>query len=1086
MKRVTVKLASLALVLLVAGCVNELDEQLRPRSGSATWNFIATSETSATRVALETPSNGSASVLWENGDDIQYVTASKDEPASYGIDGLDSPSEFAPITLEGDESDTWITAVCGDGVSIVDEGWAENTLTLTGVVSPEQHFTDFSQVHVGVAHAVKDSQTNAFPTDLVFYNLLGLVKFSMNLDGVAKVVFAAKETDIDICGEGSVDISFNSTTGEPSISGYGKGDNSITVYPAAGEKSFYVAMLPCVLNGFEIKFFDSNDVRLAKVTTSKQLVVERGKIVDLGALSGSLIQPDNYINLSADGTSNCYIVPSSGFYKFKATVRGCTDLPLSNAEEDTPVSARLLWESYGSKTTDGFSSVGSLIYTTDEDKVKYEDGYIYFRTKNRDGSALIAVCSASGKILWSWHIWVWRGYDLVANSQLYFNTSNNGRKYYLMDRNLGADQQVPAANALSDKRSWGMVYQWGRKDPFIGSKSTKSFVPSNGQTANLKSTADVIEQEGGSVEYAIHHPTTYIYSEETSQDWVTGSQRNDLWSNTEKTQYDPCPVGWKVPYEYVWKHAWGNKDTYMTAPQDYAGFNLGGKLGSPSVIYYPSSSYLDGTTSQEYSDPGGNTPFWSAGVSNKYGVAFFTKYWSNEIMLRSTTQPRHRGCPIRCMLESESMPTIPVTSVTLDKTSLSLKKGETKTLTATVSPSNATNGTVTWSSSNSSIATVSSGTVTGVSKGTCIIYATADGKQATCEVTVAESDIIDLSEKGTANCYIVSFPGKYSFPVNVKGNSTESVGTVKSVEILWQSDMTTTFGSNSTKVLDSSKINYTEGSGVCVFETPSTLVDGNVVLAAKNGSTILWSWHIWVCSGYDLDSAQNYNVYNNSAGTVMDRNLGALSDQSGSAKTFGLLYQWGRKDPFVGPGKTGTNLVPVATWPALGSTLWTYEASSSTTGTVDYTVKNPTAFIKAGSNNDWLYTTDNTRWSATKTKYDPCPPGWRVPTGGTSGLWAKAAKVTQTFTNDYNNYGQPIVAGKLAPEMVFYPFAGIRDASSGDITNYGKYGYYWACNTKQTGYGYSFYIGQNSEGDCYVAGGGKKAAAYSVRCVKIQ
>ena len=85
---------------------------------------------------------------------------------------------------------------------------------------------------------------------------------------------------------------------------------------------------------------------------------------------------------------------------------------------------------------------------------------------------------------------------------------------------------------------------------------------------------------------------------------------------------------------------------------------------------------------------------------------------------------------------------IPVTSVTLNQTSASLKKGETLTLTATVAPSDAANKSVTWSSGNTSVATVStSGVVTAVGEGTAVITVkTADGgKTATCTVAVAHT-----------------------------------------------------------------------------------------------------------------------------------------------------------------------------------------------------------------------------------------------------------------------------------------------------------------------------------------------------------
>jgi parallel beta-helix repeat protein len=80
---------------------------------------------------------------------------------------------------------------------------------------------------------------------------------------------------------------------------------------------------------------------------------------------------------------------------------------------------------------------------------------------------------------------------------------------------------------------------------------------------------------------------------------------------------------------------------------------------------------------------------------------------------------------------------VPATGVTLNKTTASIAAGAQETLTAAVAPPNAINKTVTWSTSDAAIATVSGGTVTAESAGTAVITATADGGYtATCAVTV--------------------------------------------------------------------------------------------------------------------------------------------------------------------------------------------------------------------------------------------------------------------------------------------------------------------------------------------------------------
>lgn len=79
---------------------------------------------------------------------------------------------------------------------------------------------------------------------------------------------------------------------------------------------------------------------------------------------------------------------------------------------------------------------------------------------------------------------------------------------------------------------------------------------------------------------------------------------------------------------------------------------------------------------------------------------------------------------------------VPVQNVALSKSTLTLTEGDSETLTATVSPSNATDKTVTWTVSPSGYVTVSGGVVTALKEGSCTITATAGGKSATCAVTV--------------------------------------------------------------------------------------------------------------------------------------------------------------------------------------------------------------------------------------------------------------------------------------------------------------------------------------------------------------
>lgn len=126
-------------------------------------------------------------------------------------------------------------------------------------------------------------------------------------------------------------------------------------------------------------------------------------------------------------------------------------------------------------------------------------------------------------------------------------------------------------------------------------------------------------------------------------------------------------------------------------------------------------------------------------------------------------------------VEGEEDTTVSVTGVTLNKTSATLTVDETVTLTATVAPSDATDKTVSWTSSNTGVATVSNGVVTAVGAGEATITATTTdgGHTATCMVTVEEA--IDEN----APCVSVEgVSGRAGNTVDVKINVANNPGVV--------------------------------------------------------------------------------------------------------------------------------------------------------------------------------------------------------------------------------------------------------------------------------------------------------------------
>lgn len=277
---------------------------------------------------------------------------------------------------------------------------------------------------------------------------------------------------------------------------------------------------------------------------------------------------------------------------------------------------------------------------------------------------------------------------------------------------------------------------------------------------------------------------------------------------------------------------------------------------------------------------------------------------------------------------------------------------------------------------------------------------------------------IDLSPDGTANSYIVSNPGVYSFDASVKGNGMGSDAYLSpaSAELLWAESL-----------LVVTNVIYDEASKKIKFTTTGS--EGNAVIAAKDGDgNIIWSWHIW-CTDQPAE-----HIYANNAGTLMDRNLGAVSATPGDPGALGLYYQWGRKDPFVGSAAIGVYTPKKTTYKWPGKV-----ESNESRGTIEYSIEHPTTYI--AGNTDWLYisSSGNNRWNHSKTIYDPCPPGWRVPD---ESVWMNAGLTYGSF--DTSNKGLTFTGG--VDNNAWYPASGYLEYYYPTVTNIGSYGYYWSCS----------------------------------------
>ena len=347
----------------------------------------------------------------------------------------------------------------------------------------------------------------------------------------------------------------------------------------------------------------------------------------------------------------------------------------------------------------------------------------------------------------------------------------------------------------------------------------------------------------------------------------------------------------------------------------------------------------------------------------------------------------------------------------------------------------------------------------------CVRAVSAFGNaKPTPEPAPTPTSAIDLSADGTANCYLVQSAGNYKFKV---GAPVNNISTADSAEVLWES-----FGTSETPAVGDLVKDVVYENGYVTFSTADVFKNGNASIAVKDSKgIILWSWHIW-CS----EEGWNDQVYANNAGTMMDRNLGATSATPGDIGAFGLLYQWGRKDPFMGScAKEGTTL-------AASTDNWNVASGSDD---MAITIRNPMTFETAwnggGVPGEGWHTSESE-----KGLYDPCPVGYRVPNGGENGFWTTALGASSSTsagtTWDSINDGMywTLADGK---STAWYPAVGCRSNVSGALNSVGSYGYYWSASPYPSN-SYSAYHLYFHNGYVYPADYYNRSNGYSVRCVR--
>lgn len=310
------------------------------------------------------------------------------------------------------------------------------------------------------------------------------------------------------------------------------------------------------------------------------------RVKDMGEIQ--LPESNSYIVNPLNGDAQTlHCVPITRINRFWESIDGQA-INSEGKQEDNIIKdntewvAEVIWQDQPQRLINFCDEKGSF---TDGNTHYNGRGMSCFRFKpiaGRHGNVVIGVRKASAgqdAYLWSWHLWItdynpdrkaaWQdgiyAYGVEGGQvHRYENTvwNNKYKNKYIMDRNLGA----MSANGNTDdeyKKSCGLYYQFGRKDPFPSSQTLIYNI--NGEPLkpiNWAPTADdcieIVYTEATHLYQSVKRPYTFF---SPSGDWLKpNSYGTSIWNNpdwyssdTNKSIFDPSPPGWKIPdYRNIW------------------------------------------------------------------------------------------------------------------------------------------------------------------------------------------------------------------------------------------------------------------------------------------------------------------------------------------------------------------------------------------------------------------------------------------------------------------------------------------------------------------------------------------------------
>ena len=624
---IKISVLALAATALMVSCTRETNFE-EQSAAKVVRTFTCTFAQPDTKVAVGEGAN-LGKTTWEVGDEIMIhggAEGAARQKVTLTAADISADGKKATISFEMDPYDR-------TDAGVVSKYYAQYPASLVpeGNMYYECRFTATNDFLMAACD-VEDT--------FVFYNLCGVISYKVTGD-FDKVAFVGNNEEVvGYSTVYQVRVRLDNGKDAPSVNYNKPGNGSGNPVPM---KAFEAPVkldgvnyifLPAGTNftgGFTFKFYKGEEmVKIATSTTAVE--VKPSQILDLGDITAKLedyvapvvsdhkseIPVGSASDLSVGGVcaANCYVLSAPGTYKFPA-VKGNSADAVGNV-----FGVELVWETYN---TEAEVTANSVIA-----KVDFEDNWIYFQTPAtlHSGNALIAAKDSEGKIIWNWHIWIPEDTVGTFNEPAFYTQP-------VMDRNLGA--MVKATTTEATVKTYGLYYQWGRKDPFTG-----------GTAVAISGTAMTVVDGPKPLAFATQNPTTFIKVDESDSggNWCDADMAN-LWDNDgAKSVYDPCPYGYQLPaYDETlaifarnndgWTYVW---DANYFAYGDYV-FPISGWLnGGEAPSYIGSRAII--TSRKAHSTPRASLKI----VRQDKGGFYYHNYFKQE------------ATPVRCVSDGSVAP----------------------------------------------------------------------------------------------------------------------------------------------------------------------------------------------------------------------------------------------------------------------------------------------------------------------------------------------------------------------------------------------------------------------------------------------